>query len=577
MRKRINSISAKLFTLIILLIGTAILCTVLLTSSLLSIVDTSDDIISNQVEMKEKISDISKGYIYINSQVVSHVLYSNENTLESIETDISEHFKALEINIEEFKGYLSEGDSRLQEITDFLAKYTQYKETIESILRFSKTNKPQARTVTNTNLSSFNNKLQTNLDNIEKTTREEMEKKQNEINRRAEFVPIMVLFMIAMLLFVTAITVIFIRKLVTKPIRNLTKQVGVIVEDITQNKGDLTKRVQIKSKDELGRLALAINDFIEQLQRTISALITSCSDLVKQQENVESNVNKANNGAKNNTVTLEEMASCMQEVAATVSSVANDTIIVELGVQKMTQTALDGREYAEQIKQEAELVEKQAIDNKEDAIAIIQNMDETLQSSVENSRKISAITELTSEILEISEQTNLLSLNASIEAARAGEAGRGFAIVADEIRNLADSTKESANRIYAITSGVINSVEELANNASTMLEFVNTRVKDDYSNMEETGRNYCKAADSMDRIMSGIHQSVKELKDAIEHVSSANQEINEAVGKSAQDITDIVVNNGDLISEMDSIMITMKLVDDVVNRLKGCVDCFEVV
>ena len=297
MRKRINSISAKLFTLIILLIGTAILCTVLLTSSLLSIVDTSDDIISNQVEMKEKISDISKGYIYINSQVVSHVLYSNENTLESIETDISEHFKALEINIEEFKGYLSEGDSRLQEITDFLAKYTQYKETIESILRFSKTNKPQARTVTNTNLSSFNNKLQTNLDNIEKTTREEMEKKQNEINRRAEFVPIMVLFMIAMLLFVTAITVIFIRKLVTKPIRNLTKQVGVIVEDITQNKGDLTKRVQIKSKDELGRLALAINDFIEQLQRTISALITSCSDLVKQQENVESNVNKANNGA----------------------------------------------------------------------------------------------------------------------------------------------------------------------------------------------------------------------------------------------------------------------------------------
>ncbi len=577
MRKRKSSISTKLFTLIILLVGTAILCTVLLTFSLLSIVDTSDDIISNQVEMKEKISEISKGYTYINGQVVSHVLYSNENTLENIETDISEQFKALEVNIEEFKGHLTEGDSRLQEITDFLAKYTQYKETVESILRFSRTNKPQARTVTSTNLSSFNNKLQAHLDNIEKTTKEDMDKGQNEINRRAKLVPIIVLVTIATLLLVTVIIIIFIRRMVTKPIRSLTRQVGVIVEDITQNKGDLTKRVQIKSKDELGRLALAINDFIEQLQRTISALITSCSDLVKQQETVESNVNKANNGAKNTTVTLEEMASCMQEVAATVSSVANDTLIVESGVKKMTQTALDGREYAEQIKQEAEFVEKQAIDNKEDAITIIQNMDETLKTSVENSRKISAITELTSEILEISEQTNLLSLNASIEAARAGEAGRGFAIVADEIRNLADSTKESANRIYAITSGVINSVEELANNASTMLEFVNTRVKDDYSNMEETGRNYYKAADSMDRIMSGIHQSVKELKDAIEHVSSANQEINEAVGKSAQDITDIVINNGELITEMDSIMITMKLVDDVVNRLKDCVDCFEIV
>lgn len=577
MKKRVGSISSKLYTLIILLIGTALLCIAFLTYSLTSIVNTSDDLMSNKAVMVNTISQISQGYTYINSQVVSHVLFSNEETLEKIEADISNRFEQLDTNIEEFKGYLKEGDVRLTDLEDFLNKYTQYKDTVTNILRFSKTNKQQAMMVISTNLSTFNNKLQENLDNIEVITKEDMAKGQNAINKKAAFVPVIIMIAIAGVLVVTVIIVLFIRKLVTVPIRVLTKQVDIIVQDIKQGKGNLTKRVTIKSKDELGKLASAINDFIAQLQRTMSALIGGCTDLVKQQETVDESVIKANGCAKNTAATLEEMASCMQEVAATVSSVANDTSIVEVETQKMAQIALDGSEYADQIKKEAFLVEKQAIDNREDAVSIIQNMDETLKVSVENSRKISMITELTAEILEISEQTNLLSLNASIEAARAGEAGKGFAVVADEIRNLADSTKASANRIYNITNEVISSVEDLANNSSDMLEFVNTRVKQDYSNMEEIGKNYSNAADSMDRIMKGIHQSLQELKETIEHVSAANQEINEAVGKSAQDITGIVVNNGDLLEGMDSIAITMKQVDDVVKRLKSCVDCFEII
>lgn len=575
MRKRLSSISTRLFALIILLAGTAIMCTAFLTFSLVSIVNTSNDILDDEVKMNERISNISYGYTYINSQVMAHVLYSNASTLEEIELDINTKFHVLNLDISSFEEKLEDGDDRIQLLNNFKTKFKEYKEAVENILRFSNTNKAQARTVMGGNLTQFNTQLQESLDAIEKITQDDMAQGQANINSKASVIPLTVIVTVSILFIVTSLTIIFIRKLVTSPIKKLTRQVDEIVVDIKDNAGDLTKRVNINAKGELGRLASAINDFIEQLQRTISALMSSCSDLVAQQDNVVNSVTKANTGSKNNALILEEMAASMEEISATVSSVANDTCMVEQEVQKMTKFSLDGTEFAGKIKKEAQQVEKKAIGSRENAVNIIHSMDATLKSSVENGREITKITKLISEILEISEQTNLLSLNASIEAARAGDAGLGFAVVADEIRKLADNTKESANRIYSIINGVITSVEELADNTSILLDFVNTQVKEDYVTMEETGKNYSNAADSMDHIMKELNNSMSALMERIRSVSVANQEMDENIGKNAQDITDIVTSNSELLSEMNAITETMDLVGDVVKRLNDCVQCFE--
>ena len=92
-----------------------------------------------------------------------------------------------------------------------------------------------------------------------------------------------------------------------------------------------------------------------------------------------------------------------------------------------------------------------------------------MKKSIENSKSVDEINELTSEILAISAQTNLLALNASIEAARAGEAGRGFSVVADEIRNLADQTKLSVSNIQAVSNVVTNSVNELVSTSNDII------------------------------------------------------------------------------------------------------------
>ncbi len=568
-------ISLKLYSLIVILAVTAIICTGILTYTLLSVVNTSDNIVSNQVKMSEMISEISREYSNINSQVLTHVLTANVDTMDTIKQSITEDFEELNSNVVSFENRLQVNDSRREDLDGFKAEFAKYKKTVDSILESSKTNKMQAEVSASTNLSMFNSVIKEYLDSMLDITNEDMADSQDRMNNSVKVIPVIVVIAIVILLLASVTTILFIRRLVIIPVSGLTVQVEGIAKRIKDNSGDLTSRVQVKSKDEIGKLAGAINDFIIQLQQVISALMISCSELTIQQDTVTKSVDSANNGAKVTANTLEEMAASMQEVAASVSSVANDTYLVEQEVGKMSSATIEGSRYASQIKNEATVIERKAIDSRDYAVNIISNMDQTLKASVENSRDIGKITELTSEILDISEQTNLLSLNASIEAARAGESGKGFAVVADEIRNLADRTKESANRIYSIIDGVIQSVGELADNASGLLEFVNSRVKDDYTTMEETGRNYSKAAETMNSIMVELSHSMHELMDTIKHVSLANQEINTTVGKSTQDITDIVNSNSDLLIEMSSITDSFHKVEEVANRLNECVTCFK--
>ena len=570
-----QSISKKLFSLILVLAITAIVCTGFLTFTLITIVDISDDIVGNQVVMSEKISDISSGYSHINSQVLTHVLTPNSGTMDEIKQNIIDEFTLLDTNVSEFESYLVEDDSRKIDLDSFKKEFAKYKKTVDSLLESSKTNKMQAEVSASTNLSMFNQQIEGYLSAMSVKTEEDMKNGQNKMLDMAATIPIVVVVAISLLIVVAVVTNIFIRRLVISSIKLLTKQVDSIVNEIKDNSGDLTKRVKVKSKDEIGRLAFAINEFISQLQEIIGALISGCSDLSIQQGTVGKSVGAANSGAKNTAYTLEEMAASMQEVAATVSHVAENTYLVEQEVDKMSSAAINGSKYAEDIKKEAEEVGKHASESREYAVKMIHNIDINLKSSVEKSHEIDKITKLTNEILEISEQTNLLSLNASIEAARAGDAGKGFAVVADEIRNLADNTKESANRIYTIIEGVISSVEELANNASVLLDFVNSRVKDDYTTMEETGRNYSKASETMDAIMKELSSSMKDLMVTIQNVNLANQEINHTVGKSAQDITNIVGSNCSLLEEMNAITESLTKVEDVVSRLNKCVQYFK--
>lgn len=138
---------------------------------------------------------------------------------------------------------------------------------------------------------------------------------------------------------------------------------------------------------------------------------------------------------------------------------------------------------------------------------------------------------MSNDILAISDQTNLLAINASIEAARAGEAGRGFAVVASEISTLAESTNKAANEIQVVSNTVMQAIEGLESISAQMLAYIRDNVLKDYSDYSQTNRQFASDAEIMNRDMENLSdivkkygESVEELRTSIESVSSAAEE-----------------------------------------------------
>lgn len=156
---------------------------------------------------------------------------------------------------------------------------------------------------------------------------------------------------------------------------------------------------------------------------------------------------------------------------------------------------------------------------------------------MEESKSVIQINELADSILQITKQTNLLALNAAIEASRAGEAGRGFAIVADEIRKLAEDSKNTASKIQSIIKIVISSVGNLSGSSTQLLNFIDTNVKNDYELMLKASDDYNNDAKQLDTLVSEFSTTAEELQISIQNMMKAIDEITSATNEGAASTT----------------------------------------
>lgn len=376
----------------------------------------------------------------------------------------------------------------------------------------------------------------------------------------------LILLAISFVAFVMVVVVII--KTVVKPLRKQTSELTEIIDEIKGGHGDLTKRVTEKSMDEIGQSSIGINHFIETLQNIMSNIISNSNVLDGVVGNVASSVAASSDNANDISAIMEELSATMEEVSATTNSVSENTTAAEGKVQKMADQTKVMSQYAQDMKKRATELEHTATENMNNTNEMIGEITTEMNQALENSKSVEKVAQLTADILSISSQTNLLALNASIEAARAGEAGKGFAVVADEIRQLADSSRETANNIQTINEQVIEAVQGLVVSSEKIVGYINENILPDYRAFVQGGQQYNDDATHIDNTMAEYAGEAQDILATMMEMTEAIEGISRAVEESANGVTDAATNIDSLVQSMSTVNGQMEENSTVAKNLK---------
>ncbi len=349
--------------------------------------------------------------------------------------------------------------------------------------------------------------------------------------------------------------------IITRSISGPLKKTVNMLKDIAEGEGDLTKSLEVKNDDEVGRLAKWFNLFVEKLREIIKDITTNAEILNNASSNMSSLSTQMSSGAddmaetfSNLTSSTEEMSASMGSVATTMEQTSSSISLIADSAEQMTSTINEIAMSAEK----ARVISSRAVLKTEKASAKVT----TLETGTQEIKKVTEV------ITDISDQTGLLALNATIEAARAGEAGKGFAVVANEVKNLASQTAESTSFIEEQLEGIRADTSETA---ADILEVVSViKEVDDFIS------TIASAIEEQSVMTSEIAGNVVQISEGIKDINSNVSQSSIVSKKIAEDISGVNTATGEMAASGTQVKQSAKDLAELSSRLKMLVGKFRI-
>ena len=498
------------------------------------------------------LNDIQKEAQDIHRMALSHIIATDLDTLITLVDNIRAQEAVLDQYLVDYKENLTSLDENAYD--NILSSYEGLKYEIASLIAYSGNNqKEEAFALANGVIKQYSDDIQEQIAAMIETAKQMSSDASDDLTKayNSALVINMVIIGISILAILLAFYVVFV--LVIRKLSIANREIHDIIEDIDNNEGDLTKRVSILSNDEISDLGNGINIFMEKLQGIMKMIIENSQKLEKVVTEVQQSVKTSNDSASDLSAVTQELSATMQEVGYSASIINENADSVRSETETIADKSISINEYSKQMKENADKMESDAQNTMEETSGKVQDILTVLNEAIEESKNVEQVNGLTNDILSISSQTNLLALNASIEAARAGEAGKGFAVVAEEIRQLADSSRETANRIQEINGVVIHAVHNLADNANNLVEYMKESILPEFDNFVKSGAQYRENATYIESVMNGFTVKTDSLKSAVDEIAASIGTITTAIDEGARGVTGAAESTQVLVMDMENI------------------------
>ena len=352
------------------------------------------------------------------------------------------------------------------------------------------------------------------------------------------------------------------------------KKVLKFAEEI--GSGDLTQSIEIDTKDEMGKLSKALNQAGKNVRNLITEIMNSASDISATSEELSATAEEVSSKMEIVNESTEQISKGIRDLSASTEEISASAEEIGANTNELAKKASDAEVSVSEIKKRALDIKEKAAKNIELGNSIYHEKRSNILKAIEDAKVVGEVKLMADSIGSIAEQTNLLALNAAIEAARAGEQGKGFAVVADEVKKLAEQSSQAVLNIQSMVAQVHAAFGRLSQSGQDVLEYIANNVKPDYQLLMNTGIQYERDSEFVNDITEEISASSKQMNEVVEQVSAAIQNVSATAEESAASSEEILSSVNEITLAISDVAKSAQSQAELAEKLTNIVQKFKI-